>query len=193
MSATIAGKYQDHYQILGVETRCDSETIQRAYAKLAEKYHPERNLETGDFDQYEAVTLAYEILSDPALRKEFDNVKGIGAEADAPRFSGVAFFESFARDAGLRSALLCILCDRRRVNPLKPGLLMRQVEKMLVCKEEELDFALWYLKLRGLVSVNDKSTLTITADGVDFIETGRASIDAVMPFMRPDSLTDAEK
>ncbi len=185
MSTAVAGKYQDHYQVLGAEPRSDSETIHRAYARLAEKYHPDNNFETGDFDQFEAVSLAFEVLSDPVLRKEFDNAKGIGSDDDVPNFSGKAFFESFSRDAGLRIALLCILCDRRRTNPLKPGLLVRQVEKLLACTESEMEFVLWYLKLRGMLSVNDKSTLMITADGVDFIEKNRPSLGTVANFLKP--------
>jgi hypothetical protein len=47
MSSPLAGKFQDHYLILNVEPKSDSEAIQAAYTKLAQKFHP-NNLETGD-------------------------------------------------------------------------------------------------------------------------------------------------
>jgi len=184
MSSAVAGKYQDHYQVLGVEFRADSETIQRAYKRLAEKFHPD-NIESGDYDIFESINLAFEVLSDPFLRKEFDKVKGIGEEDQGPQFAGAEFFESFGRAESLRTAMLCILCDRRRTNTLKPGLLLRHVEKMLRCNEQELQFALWYLKFKSLVTVDDKSNLTITVHGVDYIENSRPELEAVLSVLRP--------
>ena len=40
MSAPVSGNFQDHYSLLGIEPSADAETIQAAYARLAEKYHP---------------------------------------------------------------------------------------------------------------------------------------------------------
>src|SRR5271155_2013587 len=119
MSSSISGKFQDHYIVLGLEPRADSETIQGAYTKLAQKYHP-NNRETGDQKKFDDVNAAYEILSDPALRIEFDKLKGIDLETTNPLFTGAGFFESLQRGAMLRSAVLCILCDRRRTKPNTP-------------------------------------------------------------------------
>ena len=47
MSAPLAGKFQDHYKVLTVDVKSDSETISKAYGRLAQKYHP-RNADTGD-------------------------------------------------------------------------------------------------------------------------------------------------
>ena len=130
MSAPLAGKFQDHYEVLGVDLKADAETIQRAYAELAKKFHP-GNPASGDAEAFEAVNMAYEVLSDPAQRHAFDNLKGTGEDLNCPKFSGLEFFNSLGREAGLRSALLCILYDRRRSKPLKPGMPMRYVEAML--------------------------------------------------------------
>src|SRR5580704_16377823 len=114
MSGSVSGKFQDHYALLGVEPRADSDTIQAAYAKLAQKYHP-NNPETGDGEKFETVNLAYEVLSDPSLRAGYDKLKGIDHEASNPKFTGVAFFSALEQGAVLRSAVLCVLYDRRRV------------------------------------------------------------------------------
>src|SRR5580704_270441 len=113
MSSSLAGKFQDHYDLLGIDPKSDSETIQRAYALLAEKYQD-------DPEKFEALNMAYEVLADPLLRREFDKLKGIGAEDGSPKFSGSQFFEALGRDDGLRSTVLCILYDRRRTSPFKP-------------------------------------------------------------------------
>ena len=191
MSAPPAGKFQDHYEVLGIEPKADSETIQRAYAELAQKYHP-NNAASGDQEAFEAVNMAYEVLSDPAQRHAFDNLKGISEDLQCPKFSGFEFFDSLGREAGLRAALLCILYDRRRSKPLKPGLPMRYVEAMLAAEIEELFFVLWYVKQRGWVASDDKSNLLITVQGMDYLESNPPSAALVMPHIKPEASMETE-
>ena len=61
MSAPLAGKFQDHYAVLGIDPKSDSETIQQAYAKLAQKYHP-NNASHRQPEMFEAINMAYETL-----------------------------------------------------------------------------------------------------------------------------------
>jgi len=90
-------KFQDHYAILGVDQQSVSETIQRAYAKLAQKYNS-RNADTGNAATFEALNLAYEVLSHPARRREFDKLQGIRQEGGSPKLSGVEFFDALGRE-----------------------------------------------------------------------------------------------
>jgi len=191
MSSSLAGKFQDHYLILQIDPKADAPTIQAAYSTLAQKYHP-NNFETGDEEKFEAVNLAYEVLSDPALRLGFDKIKGIDQDGGNPKFTGVVFFSALEQGTVLRLAILCILYDRRRVS-YKPGLSMRQLEGMLQTTPEELNFALWYLKQRNWVLNDDKSSLAITVQGMDYLEQNRPSAETVMPLIRPESVADAAK
>jgi len=191
MSAPVSGNFQDHYSLFGIEPNADSETIQAAYTRLSEKYHPD-NPQTGDAHRFECVNQAFEVLSDPALRAAFDKVKGVDLEGGKPKFTGAEFFRALAQGEGLRAAVLCILYDRRRVKSFKPSLSMRQLEGMLYAAGESLNFALWYLKKRGLVMNDDKSSMEITVDGMDFLEQNRPTPEQVMAFIRGDALTDQE-
>src|ERR1051326_6551239 len=141
MSAPLAGKFQDHYQVLDVDPKSNMESIQKAYGRLAQKYNP-RNAETGDPEKFEAVNLAYEVLSDPTLRSGFDQVKGGGENKAEPKFSGLEFFAALGHETALRAALLCVLYDRRRLRPFTPGLSPRNVENMLDTTPDGLSFAL---------------------------------------------------
>ena len=187
MSASVAGKFQDHYVVLGLEVNALLEEIQRAHGELAQQYHPD-NLETGDPEKFEAVGLACEVLSQPDLRREFDRLKGVGEDKSAPKFGGLEFFDSLGRGSGLRSAMLCILYDRRRAKPSTPGLSIRNVEGMLVAAPEDVTFVMWYLKQRNLITCDDKSNLQITAEGMDFLERNPPSPEKVMPFVKPSAL-----
>jgi curved DNA-binding protein CbpA len=183
MSASLAGKFQDHYDVLGVDPKADSETIQQAYSALAQKFHP-NNGSLGNKEKFDAVNQAYETLADPLLRREFDKVKGVGQDEGSPTFSGAEFFDALGRETNLRASLLCILYDRRRTNPLRPSLSMRQIENMLDWTSDQLVFTLWYLKQRNMVRSDDKSSLQITVEGMDFLETNRPAPEAVMPFVK---------
>ena len=191
MSAPLAGKFQDHYAILGIDPKSDSETIQRAYAELAHKYHP-NNLATGGLEMFDAVNLAYEVLCDPERRSAFDKVKGVNQPATTPKFTGVGFFDTLGREALLRAAILCVLYDRRLSEPSTPSLSIRHLELIVEAPVVRLNSALWYLKQRGLAASDDKSSLQITVDGMDFLETARPLPEDVMPFIKPAAIAIPE-
>ncbi len=188
MSTPVEGKFQDHYAILGIDPNSDSETIQRAYAKLAQLHHP-NNSATGNPEIFDAVNLAYEVLSDPEQRSIFDKVKGVGQQARSPKFTGLDFFDALGSEAILRVAILCVLYDRRLSEPSNPSLSIRHLELILEASLVRLNSALWYLKQRGLAASDDKSSLQITVDGIDFLENKKPSPEEVMPFIKPDALT----
>jgi hypothetical protein len=182
MSAPIAGKFQDHYKVLDIDAKSDSETISKAYGRLAQKYHP-RNAETGDQTKFDAVNLAYEVLSDAALRAEFDKLKSGGEEKAEFNFSGLDFFTALGRETALRATLLCILYDRRRLKPFTPGLSMRRVEA-IPRPHRRTQLALWYLKQRSLVTRDEKRNLLITVEGMDYLETNPPTPEIIMPLVR---------
>jgi hypothetical protein len=188
MSAPLSNKFQDHYTILGVDPRASQEAIQTAYTRLAQKYHP-NTAQSGDQDKFDSIQQAYEVLTDPLLRLEFDKVKGIDQDDANLMFAGLEFFDSLGRQAPLRAALLCILYDRRRKKPSKPSLSIRHIEGIVHATNDELNFSLFYLKQRNLVVSDDKSNLQITVDGMDFLERNQPAPDKVFPFIKPGALS----
>lgn len=64
---------RDYYEVLGIEKTADTDTIKRAYRKLAKKYHPDTNKEDPQAEEkFKEATEAYAILSDPEKRKQYD-------------------------------------------------------------------------------------------------------------------------
>jgi molecular chaperone DnaJ len=74
-------KFKDYYAILGVEKGASQKDIKKAYHNLARKYHPDANPNNKNAEEkFKEISGAYEVLSDPKKRKEYDE--------------GVRFFES---------------------------------------------------------------------------------------------------
>ena len=61
---------------------------------------------------------------------------------------------------------------------------MRHLELIVEATAAELSSAIWYLKQRGLAASDDKSSLVITVDGMDFLESKRPSPEDVMRFIK---------
>ena len=70
----MAVKYQDYYEVLGVSRSASQEDIQKAYRKLARKYHPDINKSKGAEERFKQVGEAYEALKDPEKRKRYDRL-----------------------------------------------------------------------------------------------------------------------
>ena len=60
----------DHYETLGVSKEASQQDIKKAYRKLASKHHPDKG---GDQEQFKRIQGAYEVLSDPDKRMQYDN------------------------------------------------------------------------------------------------------------------------
>jgi molecular chaperone DnaJ len=63
----------DYYQVLGVEKKASPEEIKRAYRRMAIKYHPDKNPGNKEAEaKFKECAEAYEVLSDPQKRKQYD-------------------------------------------------------------------------------------------------------------------------
>ena len=73
----------DYYDILGVDRNADADTLKRAFRDRALKYHPDRNPDNPEAEQkFKEVAQAYEVLSDPKKRGQYDRFGHAGVHGN---------------------------------------------------------------------------------------------------------------
>ena len=65
-------EYKDYYKILGIAKEASVDDIQRAYRKLARKYHPDVNKDKDAEARFKEINEAKEVLKDSEKRKLYD-------------------------------------------------------------------------------------------------------------------------
>ncbi|MBW3643904.1 MAG: molecular chaperone DnaJ [Actinobacteria bacterium] len=117
---------KNYYAVLGVPETATQKEITRAYRKLARDTHPDRN--AGQEDRFKEVSAAYDVIGDPAKRKEYDEVRKlgpVGAGFGGPRTrpgGGGGFNGSFRVDdlGDLGDLFGGLFGDRGRTRPGPP-------------------------------------------------------------------------
>jgi len=89
-----------YYDVLDIDTKADAHAIKRKYYLLAREYHPDRvgpgNKEAAD--KFKDIAEAYQVLSDPELRAQYDKLGKDGLSGDKTSVAG-----------NLRTRVLCMM------------------------------------------------------------------------------------
>jgi len=72
------------------------------------------------------------------------------------------------RDIEIQRNLLSILYVKRRQNVTDAGVGEHELERLLGCTSEQLEFQVWYMKQKGWIA-KDNGMLTITVEGIDCV------------------------
>ncbi len=75
---------KDFYATLGVAKGATAEEIKKAYRKLALQYHPDRNKTREAEEKFKEINQAYEVLSDPQKRGQYDQFGSQAFEGGNP-------------------------------------------------------------------------------------------------------------
>jgi curved DNA-binding protein CbpA len=158
--------FHDYYEVLQLSPNADSDTISRVYRILVKRYHPD-NRDTGDDGKFNDIVQAYRVLSDPEKRAAYDvkydenhaTVMKIFEEASTP--------DTFQDDRRIFEGILSLLYIARRRDPEHGGMGIIQLERLLGCPAEHLEFHIWYLAEKNWIARQNNGQFAITVSGID--------------------------
>ncbi len=79
---------KDYYKVLGVKKDASADEVKKAYRTLARKHHPDKNPDNAAAEaKFKDVSEAYDVLSDPKMRGEYDEARALFSEGGS-RFPG---------------------------------------------------------------------------------------------------------
>ena len=93
---------KNYYDILGVKKDASDAEINRAYRKLAAKYHPDVNHEPGAEEKFKKINEAYEVLHDQQKRAQYDQFGSAGPQGG---FGAVKASAASVRAVSVKAAL----------------------------------------------------------------------------------------
>lgn len=159
----------DYYDIMQLSTKADPDTIHRVYRMLAQRYHPD-NPETGNAEMFRLLSEAYRVLSSPEDRAAYDLRNRSVREVRWRIFDQPQAAQGVEAEKRKRQGILAVLYTKRMREPSQPALSMHELEELLACPREHLEFSLWLLKENGLIARGDNARYSITAKGAEKAE-----------------------
>ena len=160
----------DYYEALQISRNADPDMIHRVYRLLAQRFHPD-NRDTGSADRFREICDAYAVLSDPERRAKYDVVH---QQERKDRFrlvsDGADPENDVQMEQAIRMTVLEVLYTRRRTDARNPGILPVELEELTGTPREHLEFTMWFLTQKKFLHRADNSRLTITVEGVEYLE-----------------------
>ena len=165
IAADTAG-FRDYYETLQLNPNAEEETINRVFRILVKRYHPD-NRDSGNTKKFNEVMDAYRILSDPEKRAAYDVKYDQNRATVLKLFDEASASDSFDSDRRVCEGILSLLYVSRRRDPDRGGVGVIQMERLLGCPSQHLEFPLWYLRQKSWVERLENGLIAITAAGVD--------------------------
>jgi curved DNA-binding protein CbpA len=161
-------EFIDYYKVLGAAPGASANDIARRFHRLAKRYHPDNPL-SGNRDLFDRLVQAHGVLRDEGKRAAYDKLHEqlVGPHPRPPEEPN--HVNVVDRDVHLQENLLSILYTKRRRNIRDPGVPEIELERLLSCAPEELEFHLWYLKAKRWIERLDTGMVAITVEGIDHI------------------------
>jgi hypothetical protein len=181
----------DHYEVLQLSPNATAETVERVYRLLAKRYHPD-NQTSGDANAFAEVHEAFQVLSNAETRAAYDVKYDENRSLQWRIFDQKPATDGRQQDRRVFHGILSLLYIARRRDPHAGGLGAINLERLLGISQQDLEFALWYMRQRGWVEVLDTGQLAITVDGVDKLADKELAVPADR-LLNPSSLITEER
>ena len=140
----------DYYEVLQVNEKADPETIHRVFRLMAQRFHPD-NGETGNTEHFRSIMEAYQVLSDPEKRAAYDVSLQSERQVRWKIFDQNDAAIGKLAESSKRRGILELLYTSRMNQPNNPTMTIHELEDLLGCPREHLEFSLWYLRENSFI------------------------------------------
>ena len=158
--------FTDYYEILEISPNANSETIDRIFRYLAQRYHPD-NPDTGDRP---ASAKSWRPIIRSKIRSNarstIFSIKTIRASARNWPRKPATLKASNGMSTFRTSCCRCFMSNADKTSTI-PASAIYELERLSGCPREHLEFHLWYLKEKGWIGRIENGMLAITVEGVD--------------------------
>jgi hypothetical protein len=177
----------DHYEVMQLSPNADSETIDRVYRLLAQRYHPD-NTQTGNSDVFIRLTEAYRTLSVPEQRAKYDAHYHQNKQVRWKIFDQARAAAGLEGEQRKRQGILGLLYAKTLHDPERGSMTIFEMEDLLGCPREHLQAALWFLRGKEYIQRADNGRHTITVLGFEEAERNPSSVQLPdIRLLRPGS------
>jgi molecular chaperone DnaJ len=108
---------RDYYQVLGVPRNASQEDVKTKFRRLALEYHPDRNKDSGAQEKFKEINSAYQVLSDPQKRAQYDRFGHLGVESGRGAGQGFEGSETYGGFGDIFDAFFGGFGARTRKHP----------------------------------------------------------------------------
>jgi curved DNA-binding protein CbpA len=164
-------EFIDYYELLEISPNANSDTIERMFRYFAQRYHPD-NRQTGDRSRFDSIVEAHNTLRDPVKRAQYDFDHQNQSNLRSKLVEEVNGSNTW-QDLDIQKKLLSLLYVKCRQNVREPGIGNAELERLLRCPAEHLEFHVWYLREKGWIRKTENGTFAITVEGVDHTNSER--------------------
>ena len=187
--------YVDYYELLMISAQADRAMIEWSVRLMLARYGP-KNGQAADPVKYEQVKEAFRTLVDPAKREAYDALRAArsrsaepssGAEIaalperrhddrplapEAVRIELTAAASDVRLQKRLRQGVVSALYDIVVTRPRNPEMGRAEIARTIGVRNDDLEFAFWFLRERELIRTTNQGLYAITAAGVEWVESG---------------------
>jgi hypothetical protein len=121
----------------------------------------------GNSGKFNMLVQAYEVLSHPEQRAAYDLKYDTERALQNEVFEEALPLEGVDADRRIQQGILSLLYVTRRRNASRSGMGIMQLERLLGCAEQHMEFHIWYLKEKGRIERTETGEFAITAEGID--------------------------
>ena len=163
----------DYYEFLQISPHADADTIYRVYRYLAGRLHPD-NPDSGDSEMFRLLKIAFDICR---VDRETDTtVLPAGVRRSRPLSVAIGFMDSVEGEMNRRIAVLAVLYFKRRANPRIPEVSLAEIQRRLGFPARLSGLHHLVPVKKGYFTKAHNSDFTLTAEGVDYIESQRGNL-----------------